>query len=189
MAEDKKNSNVEREYVVPLRREWSKVARYKRTNKAVKAVKEFMVRHMKVRDRDLKKVKIDRYLNEELWFRGIKNPPSRIKVKARMDGEFVRVELAELPANLKFKKAREEKRSKKAEEKVKPKEESKEPLTTSPIVEKKEESLEEAKETAEKKASVVAAGEKMEKEAAKKVKHQTKKDKEPKHPHRMTLRK
>lgn len=191
MVEDKKNSEIEREYTIPLRREWHKAPRYKRANKAIKAIKEFLVRHMKIRDGDLKKIRIDRYLNEEIWFRGIRNPPSKIKVKAKRDGEIVRVELSELPVNLKFKKSREENRSKKTEEKIKPKQEPGEPLTTSPVVDhgKKEESLKEIKETEKKKAAVVEAGMKMEKAEAKKAKHETKKDKGPKHQRRMALQK
>ena len=66
---------------------------------------------MKVYDRDLNKIKIDKYLNEYLWFRGIRKPPYKVTVKAKKEGDFVKVELADLPDKLKFKKAREEKRS------------------------------------------------------------------------------
>ena len=51
---------------------------------------------MKIRDRDLKKIKIDMYLNETLWFRGIRNPPARIRVRAIRKGDLVRVELVEM---------------------------------------------------------------------------------------------
>jgi len=44
----------EREYVIPLRVEWRKVPKYQRAAKAIKAIKEFLVRHMKIYDRDLK---------------------------------------------------------------------------------------------------------------------------------------
>ncbi len=94
MAEKEK---LEREYVIPLRNKWKRVPRYKRANKAVKAIKEFLAKHMKIRDRDLKKIKIDRYLNEEIWFRGIRKPPSRIKVKAVKENDVVKAELYELP--------------------------------------------------------------------------------------------
>ena len=39
---------LERTYIIPLRREWLKVPEYKRTNKAVKAIRQFIVRHMKI---------------------------------------------------------------------------------------------------------------------------------------------
>ena len=123
---------------------------------------------MKVRDRDLNKIKIDKYLNEELWFRGIRNPPARIKVKAVKEGEIVRAELAEMPENLKFKKAREEKRETKATEAAKPKaHEHKEGEKH------EEEKTEEDKKPAEeKKSATVESMQKFEKEAATKMKHQ-----------------
>jgi len=131
---------LEREYVVPLRKGWLKVPKYKRANKAVKTLKEFLVRHMKVYDRDLRKIKLDILLNNEIRFRGMKKPPARIRVKAKkFDDGIVRVELVELPDKIRFKKTKEEKKSleikkkvaekvetrKAAEETKKPEEESK----------------------------------------------------------------
>ena len=43
-----------------------------------------------------------------IWSRGIKNPPHKIKVKAVMEGGIVKVELADYPEKLKYKKLREE---------------------------------------------------------------------------------
>ena len=108
MAETKQIT--EREYIVPLRRSFLKVQRYNRTSKAIKELKEFIARHMKVPERDLSKIKLDVHLNNELWFKGRKNPPSKIKVKAWRDGEVIKVELTELPTQLMFKKAKLEKR-------------------------------------------------------------------------------
>lgn len=180
---DEKSEKIEREYTIPLRGEWAKVPRYKRANKAVKAIKEFLARHMKIYDRDLRKIKIDKYINEEIWFRGIKKPPARIKVKAIKEGEIVRVELAEMPETLKFKKAREEKREKIAEE-GKPKKHEHEHKEE--VGEKTEEKIAEEKE---KKAASIESMEKLEKETAKKMKHQTKQSKQPKHPVRQALKK
>lgn len=109
----------EREYIIPLRRKLRNTPRYKKTSKAIRSIKEFLARHMKVRDRDLKKIKLDIYLNEFVWARGIKKPPAKIKVKAVKEGENVRVELAELPEKIKFKKLRIEKQDKKATEEKK----------------------------------------------------------------------
>jgi hypothetical protein len=72
-------------------------------------LKEFIVRHMKVRDRDLKKVKVDINLNNEIWFRGIKKPLCKIKVRAVKKEGIVSVALAEPSDHVKFKMAREEK--------------------------------------------------------------------------------
>ena len=203
MAEKEK---LEREYVIPLRNKWKRVPRYKRANKAVKAIKEFLAKHMKIRDRDLNKIKIDTYLNEEIWFRGIRKPPSRIKVKAVKEDDIVKAELYELPEKLKFKKAREDKREAKAIEEIKPKkvlpvpgektEESKEESVkkedskkeeTKEKTEKKKEDETKKEEAKEKKAAVVEAGQKMEKELAKKAKHQTKQSKQPKRQQRKAL--
>jgi len=109
---DKKSDvkvELEREYVVPLKRGVLKAPQYRRAKKAIRVLKEFMVRHMKVRDRDLGKVKIDINLNNEIWFRGIKKPANKIKVKARKIDGIVYVELAEIPEVVKFKIAREKK--------------------------------------------------------------------------------
>jgi large subunit ribosomal protein L31e len=193
MADKKTETNkLEREYVIPLRNKWKRVPRYKRANKAIKAIKEFLVRHMKIRDRDLKKIKIDKYLNEEVWFKGIKKPPARIKVKASKDekGE-VKVELSEMHEKLKFKKAREEKREQKATEMAegKVKEAEKEKTDAEKPVDKKEEETKK-EEAKEKKSAVVEAGQKMAKESAKKTKHEVGgKTKEPKHQIRKALNK
>lgn len=169
MAEkENKSDKVEREYTIPLRREWEKVPRYKRAKKAIKAIKEFLAKHMKVRDRDLNKIRVDRFLNEEVWFRGIKNPPSKIKVKATKEGDIVRVELAVLPNALKFKKAKEEKTEKIAVEAGKKHHEEHKP------VEEKTETAEKKIETEEKKEATVEAMEKIEKEEHKKAKHEMK---------------
>jgi large subunit ribosomal protein L31e len=128
----------EREYIVPLRRGWLKVPEYKRGNKAVKTLKEFIARHMKIYDRDLRKVKLDVNLNNEIRFRGIRKPLSKIKVKAKKFAEYVTVELVDIPEKVKFailrkeriynqiKKVKEKKPEEKPEEKAEQKEEAKE---------------------------------------------------------------
>jgi len=130
-----KTEKIEREYVIPLRERCRPVARYKKTPKAIKTVKEFLAKHMKIRDRDLKKIKLDMYLNEFLWKRGIKKPVHKVKVKAIKEGDIVRVELAEFPESLKYKKIKLERREAKAIEAVKKK----------PVVQKKEEAKSEEK--------------------------------------------
>jgi len=170
-----KTEKIEREYVIPLRKKCQHAVRYKKTPKAIKTIKEFLVRHMKIRDKDLKKVKLDKYLNEAVWFKGIKKPPIKIKVKAVKEGEIVKVELAEMPEKLKFKKLREEKRDKKAKEIIEKKKSMMEKAKESMQKPKEEVRTEEEKvEEKEKKSAVVEAGKKLEKEAAKKTKHETK---------------
>lgn len=187
---EQKKDNIEREYTIPLRPEFRKVPRYKKTNKAIKAIKEFLVRHMKIRDRDLNKVKIDKLLNEMVWTRGIKKPPSKIKVRAVKSGEIVRVEAAEMPKSLEFKKARLEKRNKKAVEIAEKKKSMMQKAKEIQQGKTDEEKVEEKKESEEKKAAVVESMEKMEKQAAKQTKHETKTSgNQQKHQQRKTLAK
>jgi len=181
-----KSDKVEREYVIPLRPEWRKVSEYKRTNKAVKAVKEFLVRHMKIRDRDLNKIKVDKLLNEAIWSRGIKHPVTKIKVRAIKEGNIVRVELAELTNDMKFKKARSEKRDQKAREVVESKKSTMEKLketaagvgkgskAETPTIETATEEAEKKEEAKEKEAATAEAEKKIEKEISKAEKHTTK---------------
>ncbi len=168
-----KTEKLEREYIIPLRKRCNIVPRYQKTNKAVKTVKEFVARHMKIRDRDLNKIRIDRYLNETLWHNGIKNPPSKIKVLAIKEGDIVRVMAVDMPTNIKFKQIKEEK-VKGAAKKVaeKKKEEKKTQEAEAPKVEKEDENSK--KEEQENKAAVVEAGQEMEKAVAKQEKHTTK---------------
>lgn len=126
MAEKEKSTNKnEREYVIPLRNKCRPVPRYRKTPKAVKTVKEFVARHMKIENRDLNKVKIDSYLNEQLWMRGIKKTLHKVKVKVVREGEIVRVYATDLPGKLDFKKKRIDKREKAAEDAAKAVKESK----------------------------------------------------------------
>ncbi|MFH1522066.1 MAG: hypothetical protein ABIF18_03835 [archaeon] len=96
---------LEREYVVPLKRGVLNVPHYKRAKKAIRVLKEFIVKHAKIRDRDLRKVKIDIYLNNELWFRGIKKPANKIKVKVKKIDGIAYVELANIPEAVGYKMA------------------------------------------------------------------------------------
>ena len=158
-----KIEKIEREYIIPLRERGRAVPRYKKTPKAIKTIKEFLVRHMKIKDRDLSKIKIDKYLNEQMWFRGIKRPPHKIKVKAIKEKDIIKVELVDYSDKLKFKKLREEKLKKAAEEIGKKKKKEK-------VVEEKTE--EEKKEESEKVKAGAEATKQLEKAAAKQIKHE-----------------
>lgn len=183
-----KTERIEREYVIPLRERMRPTTIHKRSKKAIKIIKEFLVRHMKIRDGDLNKIKIDSYLNEVIWSRGIKNPPHKIKVKAIKEGGIVKVEAVELPNNLKFKKIREERIEAKASDTSKKKKAEKKEVEKTE--EEKAEDTEKRVEEEEKKTAVVEAGNEMEKAAAKQMKHQVGgKTKEPKRQHRMALQK
>jgi len=74
---EKKEASNERVYTIPLRRKTIKIAKYKRSPKAMRVIREFLQRHMKSDD-----IKIDKKVNEYIWNQGIKHPPSKVKVKA-----------------------------------------------------------------------------------------------------------
>ena len=124
---------LERTYTIPLRREWLKVPRYKRAKKAVIAVNRFLRRHMKSDD-----VRLGKYLNEELWKHGIKNPPSKIRVNVLKDDKgVVRAELVGAP----IPKVEEEAKKKGLKEKIVEK------IKGKPAEEKKEEAKKPEEET------------------------------------------
>ena len=155
---------LERDYVVPLRKGWLKVPKYKRANKAVKTLKEFIAQHMKVYDRDLRKIRVEMTLNNELRFRGMRKPPARIRVKAKKfsDG-IVRVDLVDFPEHVKFAKIRAERKGARIREKVEAKVEEK--------GEVEDENVEESKEAKENEASAKEESLKLAKESAKEIKH------------------
>lgn len=172
MEKDTKNNKIEREYIIPLREKYRHVARYKKTPKAIKSIKEFVARHMKIYDKDLNKIKLDTNVNEFLWARGIKNPPHSVKVKAIKDTEgLVRVELVDYPEKLKFKKLRQEKMDKEAKELAEKKKTLKERVQETMRGGKNKEEPEEVKEKEE---TSMEAEEKIEEEMAKKEKHTAK---------------
>ena len=71
---------LERTYNIPLRKEYMKDPRWKRTKKAVNAIREFLIKHMKSPT-----VKLGKELNLKMWQHGIRNPPHHIKVTALKD--------------------------------------------------------------------------------------------------------
>lgn len=191
MAEQKQ-PEIEKEFIIPLRSGWKRVPRYKRANKAIKTIKEFLVRHMKIRDRDLNKIRIDKRLNELVWLRGIKKPPIKVKVKVKKEKEIIRVESFELPNRIKFKQAREDKIEKQAKEAIEKKKTLLEKAKSTKETKKEtpEEKTEEKKEEEEKKSAVIEANKQIEKTAAKTAKHQASaKSKEPKRQQRKALAK
>jgi len=164
---------LEREYIVPLRHGWLKVPVHKRAMKAIKTLKEFLAQHMKVYDRDLRKIKLDVDLNNEIRFKGMRKPLAKIKVKAvKDDTGIVRVNLVDIPEKLKFKQLREIKKleslTKKTEAKV-PEKTKKAPTSVPP-----KESKEESKDVKEKEAASKEETEKLAKQDAKEQEHVSK---------------
>ncbi|MBW2966152.1 50S ribosomal protein L31e [Candidatus Woesearchaeota archaeon] len=174
MAKKEKEAKIvlERTYNVPLRREWLKAPKYKRAAKAVRGLREFLIKHMKpgVNEKGKIQIKLGKYLNEEIWKRGIRNPPHHIKIEAKKNEKgLVTAELFGAPKEEK-KEAKEGKPSKPQESKIpeepkkKGKEEKKETVEKKKEEEKKEkekEALEELKkEETEKPAPKILTAEK-----------------------------
>ncbi|MEM4326135.1 MAG: 50S ribosomal protein L31e [Candidatus Pacearchaeota archaeon] len=184
-TKERKSENEEREYTIPLRKKLSLTPKHKRANKAIRKIKEFIAKHMKIRDRDLSKIKIDTSLNEIIWMRGIKKPPARIRVRVITQGEKIIVEPLEIPEKIKFRKLKIEKRHKVKKREEKNKEEEKKEEAEKKIGEEEKEVVEKE----EKKAAVIEEGKEIAKESAKKTKHETKILKQPKRQFRQALRK
>lgn len=83
---------IERIMVIPLRKT-KQAPRTRRANRAVKEVRETVQRHMRV---TADNVWIDASVNERIWENGMRNPPSKITVKAvKFEDGLVEVSLAE----------------------------------------------------------------------------------------------
>ena len=156
---------MERIYNIPLRKEFSKAPRYKKSGKSIRAIKEFIIKHMKTEE-----VKIGKYLNELVWKNGPKNPPHKVSVKAIKENNITKVELIDAPVEEKA----EEKKTK-APKKTSDKKEVKESLKKieGDIKEEVKEELKEEgmkEEVADKVAEEVKeeSGEEIAKEATKK---------------------
>lgn len=116
MAEKKEEIVLERIYVVPLRRIFLRASKWKRAIRAVKAVREFAMKHMKSEN-----VKLGGEVNELILSHSMQHPPSRVKVVMRKNSEgVVRVSLPE--SEKKAKKEEPKKAEKKPEvKKLEPK--------------------------------------------------------------------
>lgn len=91
----------EKVYTIPLGRAWIS-PRQKRAPRAIRLVKSFIQRHMKVRAEALEegeegeKVVISNEVNERIWSRGIQKPPRKIRVRAAKDKDrIITIYLAE----------------------------------------------------------------------------------------------
>lgn len=66
---------TEKIYNIPLRKEYRKVPKYKRAKKAIRAIREFLKRHLK------QDVKLGKYLNEKILEHGRKNVAHHVQVE------------------------------------------------------------------------------------------------------------
>jgi len=82
----------ERIYTIPLRRAWIS-PRKKRAPRAVRIVRSFIERHMKIEpgvkgeEEETSRLVISNEVNEKLWGRGIEKPPRKIRVRVVKDKE------------------------------------------------------------------------------------------------------
>ena len=112
MAKKKEEQKPEeRVFTIPLRKEFSKAPKWKRTNKTIKTVREYLFRHMKTMD-----VKLGKELNEFLWSDGAKNPPKKVTVHALVHEGICRANLIGQDIVIPEKKEKKEKEEKKPEE-------------------------------------------------------------------------
>jgi len=173
-------AKVEKEYVIPLRKEWLKSARHKRAKKAIRAVKEFLAQHMRA---EMENIKVEKWLNQFIWKDGEKNPPAKVKVKVTKDEKgIVRVELLNLSEKAKKIEAKDKAMAEKhKKEKVDKKKEEK---TEHKAEDKKEEKTEEEKAEEKILKKTIPAEEISHKE----IKHETQ-PKPQQHPVRTALKK
>ena len=82
-AEEKIEFVEERVYMVPLREAWRTPRPY-RAPRAIRILREFISRHMKVED-----VRLSQELNSFIWSRGIEKPPRRVRVRVGKDKDNV----------------------------------------------------------------------------------------------------
>ena len=80
----KEEKVLERTYTIPLRKEFLKAPNWKRTPKAVIALKQFLARHMKATE-----IRLGKEVNDLIWKNGIRNPPPKIKVNVSKNKEGV----------------------------------------------------------------------------------------------------
>ena len=83
----------EKFYTIPLRRAWVS-PRKKRAPKAMRILKSFVMRHMKLRteaegEEEAEELVISNEVNERVWSRGIEKPPRKIRVRAVKNKEGV----------------------------------------------------------------------------------------------------
>jgi len=81
--ENEKVEELSRTYMVPLGVAFE-APRYRRSKIAIRIIREFATRHMKAAE-----VKISEEVNEQIWSRGIKNPPRRIRLDMERDEDGI----------------------------------------------------------------------------------------------------
>jgi hypothetical protein len=129
---------------------------------------------MKIYDRDLRKIKIENDLNNELRFRGMRKPCAKIKVRAvKYDNDTVRVHMVDIPEHVKYLRIREEKMKKEVKKDSKKNEDKEE----KPSDKTEKEDSEKTHDAKEKEQASRDEGLALSKEEAREQKHTIKIDK------------
>ena len=95
LEEEEERFVEERIYTIPLRRAWI-MSTKKRAPRAIRLIKAFVQRHMKVGETAIEaegeeteggRIIISNEVNEEIWSRGIQKPPRKLRIRAAKDEE------------------------------------------------------------------------------------------------------
>ncbi len=89
MREKIREGGEERIFTIPLR-DVKKAPRWKRSNRAMAEIREYLMRHTKAED-----VILGATINEKVWGRGAQKPPSKIRVRVTEEEDIIRAELIE----------------------------------------------------------------------------------------------
>lgn len=79
---------TERVFTIPLRKEWLKEPRSKRSNRAMRTVREYVRKHTKA-----KAIKISKGVNEFMFSSGFKKSPGKIKIEVEGNIELMNVKI------------------------------------------------------------------------------------------------
>lgn len=74
-------------HTIPLRKDYLKVPKHRRSKRAISKIKRYVKKHAKVDD-----VKIGNDLNTYVWKDGIKNPPGKVEVEILKDDSSASVD-------------------------------------------------------------------------------------------------
>ncbi|MDI6810827.1 MAG: 50S ribosomal protein L31e [archaeon] len=91
MGEEKGTGVTERIYTIPLRAV-KKAPRWKRSNRAIALIREYLKQHTKYEYED---IVLDATINEKIWERGSEKPPSKIRVRVTEEEDRIKAELVE----------------------------------------------------------------------------------------------
>ena len=73
---------LERVYTIPIRKYLTDSPKWRKSEKAMFIVEDFLKKHMKS-----DKIKVDKSVTEKIWERGGQKPPSKLRVVATKDDE------------------------------------------------------------------------------------------------------